>query len=241
MKKKKGTRTGTGTTLLLIVAALAVWGWQQWEESHRSGPASPKEWPGAPAETGNGRSNRDSGKKSGAPVRKGGYERFDGCVLIRHRNNDGDSFHVRLPDGRSKEFRLYFVDAPESHRKHYRGGDTNLDRIRHQAKYFKISADRAVEVGGEAQKRVAELLSRSPFTIFTKWEPVFESGRYFAFVRPGNGQWLHEWLVREGLARIYTKGEKLPDGTSEKQRKSRLRQIEAKARAAQKGAWALRQ
>ena len=29
-----------------------------------------------------------------------GYERISGCRWQDHKGNDGDSFHVRLPDGR---------------------------------------------------------------------------------------------------------------------------------------------
>ncbi|MGH9882290.1 MAG: hypothetical protein ACRD6N_12710 [Pyrinomonadaceae bacterium] len=39
------------------------------------------------------------------------FERFDGCVLAPDEWTDGDSFRVRLLDGRSETFRLYFVDG----------------------------------------------------------------------------------------------------------------------------------
>ena len=42
------------------------------------------------------------------------FERFDGCVLTPDEWTDGDSFRVRLPDGRLETFRLYFVDTTES-------------------------------------------------------------------------------------------------------------------------------
>jgi hypothetical protein len=38
------------------------------------------------------------------------FERLDGCVLAPDEWTDGDSFRVRLPDGRLETFRLYFVD-----------------------------------------------------------------------------------------------------------------------------------
>src|SRR5690606_41234380 len=50
------------------------------------------------------------------------FERFEGCQLVDHRQNDGDSFRVRLPNGRVEQFRLYFVDAPESDFRTYKGG-----------------------------------------------------------------------------------------------------------------------
>jgi endonuclease YncB( thermonuclease family) len=42
------------------------------------------------------------------------FERFDGCVLEPDEWTDGDSFRVRLRDGRLETFRLYFVDTTES-------------------------------------------------------------------------------------------------------------------------------
>ena len=42
------------------------------------------------------------------------FQRLDGCVLTPDEWTDGDSFRVRLPDGRLATFRLYFVDTTES-------------------------------------------------------------------------------------------------------------------------------
>ena len=39
------------------------------------------------------------------------FERFDDCVLEPDEWTDGDSFRVRLPDGRLETFRLYLVDT----------------------------------------------------------------------------------------------------------------------------------
>jgi hypothetical protein len=56
------------------------------------------------------------------------FERLDGCRLIPNNWNDGDSFHVRIADGREIVARLYFIDAPEAETA-YR------DRIAEQAQY----------------------------------------------------------------------------------------------------------
>ena len=40
------------------------------------------------------------------------FERYDGCTFITHEWNDGDSFHVGMPDGTEQILRLYFVDCP---------------------------------------------------------------------------------------------------------------------------------
>jgi endonuclease YncB( thermonuclease family) len=44
------------------------------------------------------------------------FQRLDGCIYKPQRWNDGDSFHVLLPDGKEIVFRLYFVDSPEEER-----------------------------------------------------------------------------------------------------------------------------
>ena len=76
---------------------------------------------------------------------------------------------------------------------------------------------------------------RDPFRVFTRWESVYDSGRYYAFVVPGSGsanqEYLCERLVRAGLVRIHTKGETTPDGTSFHAFKDRLKGLEAEAKA----------
>jgi hypothetical protein len=44
------------------------------------------------------------------------FERFDGCALEPDEWTDGDSFRVRLPDGRLETFRLYFYEPTLSPR-----------------------------------------------------------------------------------------------------------------------------
>jgi hypothetical protein len=39
------------------------------------------------------------------------FQRCDGCIYKPQRWNDGDSFHVILPDRKEVIFRLYFVDT----------------------------------------------------------------------------------------------------------------------------------
>src|SRR3954469_5350963 len=41
------------------------------------------------------------------------FQRLDGCIYKPQRWDDGDSFHVILPDKREVIFRLYFVDTHE--------------------------------------------------------------------------------------------------------------------------------
>lgn len=163
------------------------------------------------------------------------------CTLISHPHNDGDSFRVKLPDGKERDFRLYFVDTPESQFKRYRDGNTNAKRIAEQARYFNnISSDAAVAVGKSAKDFTLSLLSDTPFDVITKNEAVFDSERYYAHIElnyEAQRQRLDEMLVQRGLARIYTKGEDLADGTSLEQHRDRLRKMEAKAKQQKLGAW----
>jgi endonuclease YncB( thermonuclease family) len=225
-------RTGAGVVALLVVAVV-WWIVQEWRARH---PADGSLAPGRPEEFVRTPEQARAAAPEDVPT-EGGYERYDGCRLIAHRNNDGDSFHVKLPDGREAEFRLYFVDTPESQRKSYGGGETNEVRIGHQARYFGISPDRSVELGAEAKKRVIKMLAGTPFTVFTSWQPVYRSGRFFAFLRLENGAFLHQWLVGEGLARIYTEGAAMPDGTSADDREKELKKLEAEAKRQGAGGW----
>jgi endonuclease YncB( thermonuclease family) len=85
------------------------------------------------------------------------FQRLDGCIYKPQRWNDGDSFHVILPDQKETVLRLYFVDTPEEERIY-------ADRIAEQAAYFDITPDRAVEIGREASEFTRQTLSK-PFTI----------------------------------------------------------------------------
>jgi hypothetical protein len=68
------------------------------------------------------------------------FERFDGCVLEPNERTDGDSFRVRLPDGRFETFRLYFVDTTESR--------SRGERSDAQATYFGLTRARQSTLGG---------------------------------------------------------------------------------------------
>lgn len=225
---------GSWLTALLVVAALAVWVIEQ-----RGGGKSPA--PSASRQS-NSKSG-GNGKPSAKPSRTGAYEVHHGCTLVEHRNNDGDSFRVHLDDGRTAEFRLYFVDTPESAFKTYRGGETNHARIRQQAADLGgITPEQAVEIGKTAKNLTLGLLDQAPFTLHTEWDSPYGDERYHAFVEvthSGKTRWLHELLVERGLARILTKPADLPDGTRAASHRQHLRDLEAAARRAGAGAWGL--
>ena len=122
------------------------------------------------------------------------------------RWNDGDSFHVLLPDQKEVVFRIYFVDTPEEERVY-------ADRIAEQAAYFGISADAVLEVGKEASEFTRRALAK-PFTIYTRWRRALgrsANWRYYAIIVTADGHDLNELLVSNGLARIYGTRTPLPD------------------------------
>ncbi len=197
----------------LLVVALAAWGIQRWKP----------EWL-------RGLRDQPAQVETGEPAVVGGYEKFEGCRWVEHRQNDGDSFRLKLPDGRVEQFRLYFADCPESAFKSYGGGRNNHERIHDQARDMGTTDQEVVEIGKEAKRRVAEALSGEGVTIFTEWDEPFGDRRFHAFVRTPDDKWLHQWLVEEGLARVHTKGAPLPDGTPEVSQKRKLEDLERSAR-----------
>lgn len=172
---------------------------------------------------------------------RSGWTIHRACTLVTHPHNDGDSFRAKLPDGSEREFRLYFVDTPESQFKRYRDGNTNAKRIAEQARYFNnISSDQAVAIGGKAKQFTLSLLRDTPFDIITKHEAVFDSERQYAHIElhyEAQRQRLDEMLVQRGLARIHTQGADLADGTSLEKHRQHLRALEAKAKQQKIGAW----
>jgi endonuclease YncB( thermonuclease family) len=150
---------------------------------------------------------------------------------------------LRLPDGRQAEFRLYFVDTPESAFKRYAGGETNHERIRQQAAELGgITPEQAVEIGKKGKAYTLALLGGRPFTIFTCWDSPYHDERYHAFVEVrenGKSRWLHELLVERGLVRMKTKPADLPDGTPASRHKDHLRDLERIAKKNETGVWGL--
>ncbi len=164
------------------------------------------------------------------------------CRLITHRNNDGDSFHVRHGE-KETEFRLYFVDTAESKFKKYPDGKDNGDRIRDQGNYFDgLEMQATIEIGRVAKSFVLDLLSKQEFTVITKWENVFTPERKYGYLIvkwEGKEVYLHELLVAKGYARIKTLGARLPDKTSYFNHQERLKKMEKSAKNAKLGAWGM--
>lgn len=164
------------------------------------------------------------------------WARLENCRLLPNSANDGDSFKISSA-GRNLVVRLYFADCPETIQR-----SAGPDRIADQARYFGgIGSDAVITTGQQARNFTANLLSGKPFTIFTRWERVFDSHRFYAHVSlptaHGAPSDLAERLVAAGLARIHTTGADHPLGPSERQQLANLRSLEKTARSARRGAW----
>lgn len=219
--------------VLLVAGAVAIWTVDAYRQSD-SGQSgrTPEEWreQASPAPTLN-------------PTPSGGYETSKGCILAKDRTNDGDSFRVKLPGGRTEIIRLYFVDCPESAFRTYGGDRNNHGRINDQAREMgRITSRQAVGIGRKAKDFTLHHLGKAPFSLYTKWDSPFNDKRYHGFIEltyGGEERFLHELLVEKGFARIHTKGAPSPNGTSERKQEDHLFDLQRAAKSRKSGAWGL--
>jgi len=161
----------------------------------------------------------------------------DCTYVVDKKYNDGDSFKIKTKDGRVVEIRMYFVDTAESKDKPY---DDYRRRVADQGKDFGgLNYQETIALGQKAKEYAYSRLKDARLTIYTNWEEVYQSGRYYAFVEIEGDEWWHETLVKKGLARIHTKGADLPTGSRSGDQKKRLRGLEKKAKQAKAGAWGM--
>ena len=152
-----------------------------------------------------------------------------GCRYVPHKNNDGDSFHVRC-GADAFVLRLYFVDAPE----------TNLlypERTREQAEHFGATLDATLKAGAAARALVRDTL-RGSFTVVTRKAAAGGRGkepRYYAMVQV-DGKGLDEILVLRGLARAKGVTATFP-GEKGRAHAGRLKILEAQAKEKRRGIW----
>ena len=167
------------------------------------------------------------------------------CTLIETQWSDGDSFQVRLADGKKITLRLYGVDCIEYHVT----DTTDARRLRSQRRYFGISGyggnarssiQIAKQFGGNAKTFITKQLKK-PFTVSTAFSDARGDGkykRYYAFVTTQNGDDLGELLVREGLARAFGVNRQTPDGKSRNEQRQWLADVELQAAKRGNGVWA---
>ena len=153
------------------------------------------------------------------------------CHYVAHKNNDGDSFHVRC-GGDEFVLRLYFVDTPE----------TNLtygERTRQQAEHFGATLDDTLKAGATARVFVRDTLN-TPFTVLTRKahaQGAAKDPRYYGMVRVGD-KGLDEILVLAGLARVKGVAVNIPGGEKARAHSQRLQVLEEHARQKRSGLWA---
>lgn len=231
MPRKSRSKSSSIIPILILCAALALWIYDAYSQGKLRRFFDSIEAPAAPNITEKDASSQDPAPTN--PHRMGRYDVFQGCTLATDRGNDGDSFKVKLPNGKIEIIRLYFVDAPESAFKNYSGGRNNHDRIADQARDMGgITSQKAIEIGKKAKAFTLDHLSKAPFTIYTEWDSPFNDQRYHAFVElsyNGKPRFLHELLVEKGYARIHTKGASMPDGTSERKQEDHLFDLQRNA------------
>jgi len=167
------------------------------------------------------------------------------CTLVKADWSDGDSFPVRTADGKEITIRLYGADCIEWHVT----DESDARRLRAQRRYFGISGfggspqtsiEAAKGFGEKAAQEVARALAE-PFTVHTAFSDARGDGRYkrfYGFITTSKGEDLATRLVGLGLARAFGVYRETPDGTSSKEFRASLQDIELQAAKKGLGAWA---
>jgi len=170
-----------------------------------------------------------SGKDNSIHETKGEFQVYTNAKLIDHKYNDGDSFFVQH-GGNQVQYRLYYVDCPESRDKPY---DDHRQRVTEQGQDLGgLSYKQTIKRGQEAKDFTKKILKKGNFDVYTKEESVFGSERQYAFIllnRKGENTWLHELLIQKGLARVHTKGITTPEEVSFKQHRAYLEKLQKSA------------
>lgn len=167
---------------------------------------------------------------------------FPGCRLVPVDWADGDSFQVRLPDGREETVRIYGADCIELHV----NNENDARRLCAQRRYFGIAGDapeasisEAKKFGAAAAVRTGALLAE-PFTVHTTFADGWGDSRFhriYAFVTTSAGDDLASVLVKEGLARAYGVAHTMPDGTSAREYRQHLQDLELTSASSRLGIW----
>ncbi|MDX2079348.1 MAG: thermonuclease family protein [Terrimicrobiaceae bacterium] len=158
---------------------------------------------------------------------------LEGCRLVKSDYADGDSFHV-IHRGKNLHLRLYAVDCPET-------DDRFKDRLRSQARYFKVNRATLLAAGQRAHDFTAGQLA-SPFTVITRWqdaEGASQQQRFFGLVKTAAGRDLGELLVGAGWARAYGAPADYPNTAAATRMRNQLDDLESTARSKRLGIWGM--
>jgi len=164
-------------------------------------------------------------------------QKFENCCLAEADWADGDSFPVKLPDGKEIVLRLYYVDCNEV----AAATETDQRRVRDQSSYFGIDDHQVtLEFGRRAADEVKKLLAK-PFTVHTAFASApgrSSKPRTYGFITLSDGRDLGEVLVGEGLARSYGVRRNTSDGLSADAAEAKMDDLELGAAIARRGIWA---
>ena len=164
-------------------------------------------------------------------------QKFEKCSLVEVGWADGDSFPVKLPDGKEIVLRLYYVDCNEVSA----ATETDQRRVRDQSSYFGIDDHQVtLEFGRRAADEVKKLLAK-PFTVQTAFATApgrSAKPRTYGFITLSDGRDIGEVLVGEGLARSYGVRRNTPDGLNTDAAEAKMDDLELGAAIARRGIWA---
>lgn len=163
-------------------------------------------------------------------------QKFGNCRLAEADWADGDSFPVKLPDGKEIVLRLYYVDCNEV----AAATETDQRRVRDQSSYFGIDDHQVtLEFGRRAADEVEKLLAK-PFTVHTAFATApgrSAKPRNYGFITLSDGRDLGEVLVGEGLARSYGVRRNTPGGLNSEAAEAKMDDLELGAAIARRGIW----
>jgi DNA uptake protein ComE-like DNA-binding protein len=163
-------------------------------------------------------------------------QKFENCSLVEAGWADGDSFPVKLPNGKEIVLRLYYVDCNEV----AAATETDQRRVRDQSSYFGIDDHQVtLEFGCRAADELKKLLAK-PFTVHTAFASApgrSAKPRTYGFVTLSDGRDLGEVLVGEGLARSYGVRRNTPDGLNTDAAQAKMDDLELGAAIARRGIW----
>ena len=163
-------------------------------------------------------------------------QQFENCRLVEAGWADGDSFPVKLPDGKEIVLRLYYVDCNEI----AAATETDQRRVRDQSSYFGIDDHQVtLEFGRRAADETKKLLGK-PFTVQTAFASApgrSAKPRTYGFITLSDGRDLGEVLVAEGLARSYGVRRNTPDGLNAEAAEAKMDDLELGAAIARRGIW----
>jgi DNA uptake protein ComE-like DNA-binding protein len=164
-------------------------------------------------------------------------QKFEKCSLVEAGWADGDSFPVKLPNGKEIVLRLYYVDCNEV----AAATETDQRRVRDQSSYFGIDDHQiTLEFGRRVADQVKKLLAK-PFTVQTAFATApgrSAKPRTYGFITLSDGRDLGEVLVGEGLARSYGVRRNTPSGLTAEAAQAKMDDLELGAAIARRGIWA---